>query len=211
MSIVDKMPLSEVPNGDTPDTVANITTFRATLVRGVRGFFIISMSGCAMEFIARPFRVITLRTMAQHVGEETIYSGVIKAVKEVYGADGIRGFYAGLGPALIHHLVSALVYEGIVITIEELVKFIPGALIGGGLAILKGPFASYTTRAYTYPFILIGNLMAINGTALKAASLNPSFSSWRDCWSHLRSNRILFRGNTILFPRYAQSDPRNVL
>ena len=211
-SIVNKLPLNEV-SGDveTPDNINNITTTRATLVRGIKGFVILSFSGCIVEVIIRPFHVITLRTIAQHVGEETIYSGFLNAVKEIYRSEGISGFYAGLVPALVHQVVGALIYESIVIAVEEIIKLMPVAILGGGLAILKGPFGSYISRSYTYPFFLISNLLVINNQPMKAASLNPPFTSWRDSWTYLRESGNLFRGNAVLLPRFAHRDPRNRL
>lgn len=211
-SFVSSLPLSEVPtNDDTPDTIENVQSTRATIVRGIKGFLLMSISGCVIEVAVRPLRVITLRTIAQHVGEETIYNGFVAAVKEIYRSEGLRGFYNGIIPALFHHVMSALVYQGVFIAIEEIVHLLSVGVIGGSLIILKGPIASYVTRSYTYPFSLISNISAINSTSLAAAKFVPSFVSWREGWRLLRSTGNLYRGTSILLPRFAHSDPRNKL
>lgn len=51
--------------------------------------------------IAHPFQVISIRMMAQFVGKETIYSSIWASIKEIFGQDGICGFFAGLVPKLL--------------------------------------------------------------------------------------------------------------
>ena len=210
-SSVSSLPLAEVPGTETPDTMENVQTTRATLVRGLKAFLMMSISSCVVEVIVRPFRVITLRTIAQHVGEERLYSSFFVAIREIYHSEGVRGFYSGIVPALIHHFMSALVYQGVFIAIEEIVHLLSIGVIGSGLVILKAPIASYVTRSYTYPFSLISNIMAINTSSLAAARLTPPFVSWREGWRHLRSTGNLFRGASVFLPRFAHSDPRNKL
>lgn len=212
-SSINSLPLREVPGSveETPNTVANITTTRATLVRGLRAFLIMSISGSVVEVIVCPFRVLTLRTIAQHVGEETLYCGFKAAVREIYNEEGLLGFYNGVVPAVLHQILAAFVYEGIVIVLEETAKILPVAIVGGGLAVLKGPIASYITRSYTYPFVLVSSIMAITGTPLKASKLNPPTTTWRGGWSHLKATGNLFRGASVWLPRLATNDPRNRL
>ena len=45
--------------------------------------------------------MITLRAIAQHVGQETMYSSVLQAVRHIYNEEGIAGFYSSLVPALL--------------------------------------------------------------------------------------------------------------
>lgn len=206
---VNSLPLKEVPGDETPDNVDNLTTTRATLVRATKGFLTLSVTNCLVEVLIHPFHVVTVRTMAQHVGQESMYNGFITAIKEIYNSDGIRGFYAGIVPSLIYHVVNSLAYEVVVVVVEETAKRLPFAIVSGGVAILKGPLASYVTRSYTYSFQLIRNLMIINGTPLQAASLNPQFFSWKDCWKYLRATGNLFRGYVVLLPRIVHNDPRN--
>ena len=212
VSLVNRFPLNEYPggsDGETPDNVDNVETTRATLVRATKGFFILSISKCAVEVVTRPFHIITSRAIAQHVGQETKYSGFFSAIRQIFTDEGIRGFYTGLAPSLLYHILNSLLYEAIVVIVEESAKLVPLVMLKVGLVTIKVPMASYITRSYTYPFTLIGNLMTINNTNLKASSLNPSFSSWRDCWSYLKRSGNCYRGNVILLPRFAHTHPMN--
>ena len=210
-SIMSRLPLQEVPYGneESPDNVQNLTTTRATLVRATKGFFVLTLSKCAVEIITRPFHVITMRAIAQHVGKETTYSSIYRAVRQIIADEGIRGLYAGLTPALLYHVANSLLYELILVILEESAKLVPFAILSAGLVTIKVPVASYITRSYTYPFTLIGNLMAINNTRLAAAALNPHFSTWWDCWNRLKESGNFYRGNVVFLPRFAYNHPLN--
>lgn len=202
--VVNLLPLYEAgDSGEAPDNVGNINTARATLVRAVKGFVHLSISGCLIEIVTRPFHTVTLRTIAQHVGEETLYNGFFRAIREIYTAEGIRGFYNGLVPVLIFHLYRNMLYELLTLAIEGAVHMLPYAAIGAGMTILKVPAANYIAGIYSYPFLLVSNMMAINGTPLAIGSppLTPVFPHWRDCWDYLSSSGNLYRGNAILMPR----------
>lgn len=212
-SLVNKLPLTVMPGDgeETPDNVENITTTRATLVRAVKGFLVLSISKCAVEVVTRPFHVITARTIAQHVGQEAKYTGVVSAVKQIFAEEGVRGFYSGLVPALLYHVFNSLLYEMIIVIVEESAKIVPVVILKAGLVTIKVPLAAYITRSYTYPLSLIGNVMAINNSGLEAARLNPSFASWKDCWRYLKDTGNSYRGNVILLPRFAHNHPLNKL
>ncbi|XP_072853545.2 mitochondrial carrier homolog 1 isoform X3 [Pogona vitticeps] len=55
----------------------------------------------------------------------------------------------------------------------------------------------------TYPFLLVGDLMAVNNCGLLAGlpPYAPVFSSWIHCWKHLSAQGQLFRGSSLLFRR----------
>lgn len=211
VSVVNKLPLTEVEGDgeETPDNIENVSTTRATLVRATKGFLVLSLSKCAVEIVTRPFHVITARTIAQHVGQETKYTGFFTAVKQIFADEGIRGFYAGLVPGLLYHVFNSLLYEMIIVIVEESAKMIPFVILKAGLVTIKVPLAAYITRSYTYPFLLISNMMTINNTGLAAAALSPSFTSWKDCWRYLKDTGNSYRGNVVLFPRFARNHPMN--
>uniref|UniRef100_A0A669QUV3 Mitochondrial carrier 1 n=1 Tax=Phasianus colchicus TaxID=9054 RepID=A0A669QUV3_PHACC len=55
----------------------------------------------------------------------------------------------------------------------------------------------------TYPFLLVGDLMAVNNCGLRAGlpPYAPAFTSWIHCWRYLSSQGQLFRGSSLLFRR----------
>ena len=201
LSLVNHLPLQEVEtaDNDTPDNVENVSTTRATIVRAIKGFLVLSVSKCTTEMISRPFKVISLRAIAQHVGQETLYSSFRQSVRQIYAEEGLVGFYRGLAPALLEHVLSSLLFEVIIVTLEEIVKRIPSTFLKLGLVLVKVPIAAYFARSYTYPFRLVSNVMAVNGSGLAVAV--PTYTDWRDCWNQLSATGNLYRGSAILFPR----------
>ncbi|XP_040392169.1 mitochondrial carrier homolog 1 isoform X2 [Cygnus olor] len=55
----------------------------------------------------------------------------------------------------------------------------------------------------TYPFLLVGDLMAVNNCGLRAGlpPYAPVFTSWIHCWRYLSAQGQLFRGSSLLFRR----------
>ncbi|KAF7486837.1 Hypothetical predicted protein [Marmota monax] len=55
----------------------------------------------------------------------------------------------------------------------------------------------------TYPFLLVGDLMAVNNCGLQAGlpPYSPVFKSWIHCWKYLSVQGQLFRGSSLLFRR----------
>lgn len=55
----------------------------------------------------------------------------------------------------------------------------------------------------TYPFLLVGDLMAVNNCGLRAGlpPYAPAFASWIHCWRYLSAQGQLFRGSSLLFRR----------
>ena len=214
VKVVNFLPLHEAgDSSESPDNVGNINTVRATLVRAAKGFIHLSISSCLIELVTHPFHTVTLRTIAQHVGEESLYNGFMRAVREIYTTEGIRGFYNGLMPALVFNLYRSLLYEIITIVIEGLVHIVPYAAIGAGVSILKVPVANYITGTYSYPLLLISNMMSINGAPLAIGSppRTPIFSDWKECRRYLSASGNLFRGNVIFLSRFAHNHRLNKL
>ena len=201
LSLVNRLPLQEIEavGNDTPDNVENLTTTRATIVRATKGFIVLSVSKCLTEMVSRPFKVISLRTVAQHVGQETLYSSFRQSVSQIYAEEGLAGFYRGFTPAILEHVLSSLLFEVIIVALEEIVKRVPSTLLKLGLVIVKVPMAAYFARSYTYPFRLVSNVMAVNGSGLAAAG--PTYTGWQECWNRLSASGNLYRGSAILFPR----------
>ena len=84
-----------------------------------------SVAGCISEVITRPFTVITLRAIAQHVGQETMYSSVLQAVRHIYNEEGIAGFYSGLVPAMFSHVMNSLIHQLLMLTFTEAAVLLP--------------------------------------------------------------------------------------
>jgi len=148
--------------------------------------------------VSHPFHVITIRMMAQFVGGETKYSGLIGSVVEIYKENGIQGFFNGLvprilGDALSLILASTLAYAVNTYVFEE-----------KELQMYTSATMSFIASAITYPFQVVSNCMAVSGSGLAAGSppYMPFYPSWVDCWSDLSRRNQLKRGSSLLIRYY---------
>ncbi|XP_025061793.1 mitochondrial carrier homolog 1 isoform X3 [Alligator sinensis] len=68
---------------------------------------------------------------------------------------------------------------------------------------ILGFFVYIAVSMLTYPFLLVGDLMAVNNCGLRAGlpPYSPVFTSWIHCWRHLSAQGQLFRGSSLLFRR----------
>ncbi len=207
---VDRLPLSVVEGGaDVPDTEENVETTRAVVIRATRLFLRGILTQSAVHLISHPFRVIYVRSIAQYIGREQIYTSVWQSMKEIYREEGISGFYSGIIPTLLGCVYSTAMYVTLWSFFELLAMNAPHQLIK---VLIKGlieiPLLSYIPRTYSYPFNLMSNVMAVNNCRLAAGvpPRIPVLNGWLDCYHHLRSFRLLYRGSVVIFPRFAYKD-----
>lgn len=209
-NMVTKLPLSVVSeaNGDVPDTEPqNVETLRGIMVQATRSFMTSLLTSVSVEMVIRPFHVIVVRSIAQHVGKETVYSSLWSSLTQMYNEEGLAGFYAGLTPALLGHVSSCLIYSSMWVFFQLVAINAPynwmKMFIQGIVAI---PLLAYIPRTYSYPFSLMSNVMAVNNTQLVLAK-QPAYSGWMDCYRDLKSTGALYRGSVMLFPRFAYKVP----
>ena len=55
--------------------------------------------------------MITTKSIAQHVDQETMYSSILRAVRLIYNEEGIAGFYSGLVPAMLELVMTNLISQ----------------------------------------------------------------------------------------------------
>lgn len=208
---VKKLPLSIVSgNGDVPDTEENVETTRAIAVRAVRMLIVSCITQTTVEILVRPFHVIVVRSIAQHVGKETLYSTIWGAAKEIYQEEGLSGFYAGIIPAILGHICSCFLYSALWFGFELVAINTPynwAKMVIRGL--VEVPMLAYFPRSYCYPFSLMSTLMAVNNCRLKAGipPQMPIFNGWRECYRYLSMSGLMYRGSMIIFPRFAYKSP----
>ncbi|XP_028309668.1 mitochondrial carrier homolog 1-like isoform X2 [Gouania willdenowi] len=157
---------------------------------------------CLSRVATHPFHVISVRCMAQFVGREIKYSGMLNCLVKIYKEEGVTGFYVGLIPhvlgevlflwccnLLAHFINTYAVDESFTQApaMRSYTKFVMGIAVG----------------ALTYPFMLVADLMAVNNCGLAAGlpPYSPIFSSWMHCWTHLSNKGKLFRGSSFFFRR----------
>ena len=207
---IAKLPLSIVEGDDVPDTEPQeVNTTRGVLVKAARSFLQTSISGVVVELIVHPFRVMVVRIIAQHIGQEQIYNSIYGSIWEIYQNEGLSGFYAGIIPALLHRLCSCFIYSSLFVMLE-LIRIgipyrIPKLCISG---IIEPILLGYIPSSYSYPFALMSNLVAVNNARLVAGMppRMPVFNGWVDSYRYLKSEGSLYRGSVLIFPRFAYRD-----
>lgn len=211
LRLVNKLPLRIFPdsNGDVPDTEENVETTRATFVRATKMFLLMSLTNISVEFVVHPFRVISIRAIAQHVGHEGVYNSIWGSVKEIYREEGISGLYAGLVPSLLSHVCAAAIHSVLWVFFRLFFRTMASSWSSFAklmtVVLVEKPTLALFPRSYSYPLHLMSTVMAVNNCHLAIGSPPnvPVFHHWTDCYAHLRASHSLFRGSSWLFARFA--------
>ncbi|XP_051852774.1 mitochondrial carrier homolog 1 isoform X2 [Antechinus flavipes] len=157
---------------------------------------------CVSRVLSHPLHVISMRCMVQFVGREVKYSGVLSSIGKIFQEEGLLGFFVGLIPHLLgdvvflwgcnllaHFINAYLVDDSFsqALAVRSYTKFVMGIAVS----------------MLTYPFLLVGDLMAVNNCGLLAGlpPYSPVFKSWIHCWRYLSMQGQLFRGSSLLFRR----------
>lgn len=148
--------------------------------------------------VSHPFHVVTIRIMAQFVGGETTYNGLVTAVVQIYKESGIKGFFSGLVPRILGDVFSLLLASALAYVFNSYI------FEDKELQMYTSATMSFIASAVTYPFQVVSNCMAVAGTTLAAGSppSMPYYNSWLDCWSDLSRRNQLKRGSSLLIRYY---------
>lgn len=146
-----------------------------------------------------PFHVIMARNMAQFVGGEKEYNGIISSIGVILRHDGLPGFFKGIIPRLMGETVN-LVVTGV--STYMLNKYV---IQDKKASIYTAAFVGLVVNQLAYPFSLVSTIMMISGSGLIAAlpPNMPEYSSWIACWSNLESIGQLKRGSSLLWRVYS--------
>ncbi|XP_023797800.1 mitochondrial carrier homolog 1 [Cyanistes caeruleus] len=146
--------------------------------------------------------LISMRCMVQFVGREVKYSGVFSAIGRIFKEEGILGFFVGLVPHILGDVIflwccNLLAHFINTYAVDD--NFSQASVIRSYTKFVMGIAVSMLT----YPFLLVGDLMAVNNCGLRAGlpPYAPVFASWIHCWRHLSAQGQLFRGSSLLFRR----------
>ena len=145
-----------------------------------------------------PFHLISVRMMVQFIGHETEYKSVLSSVKEIYQEEGVVGFFTGIVPYLIGELLGLCMLRSFNYIVVNYVIGTENDHILEVRSYTRG-ISQYFVSMITYPFQLITNIMAINGTKLSAGRppLMPLYSSWAECWIDLGKKGLRSRGSAL--------------
>ncbi|XP_059344056.1 mitochondrial carrier homolog 1 isoform X3 [Ammospiza nelsoni] len=162
--------------------VSNKDDVKTSLRKVVRETSHEMMMQCVSRVVSHPLHVISMRCMVQFVGREVKYSGLVPHVL----GDVIFLWCCNL---LAHFINTYAVDDNFsqASVIRSYTKFVMGIAVS----------------MLTYPFLLVGDLMAVNNCGLRAGlpPYAPAFASWIHCWRYLSAQGQLFRGSSLLFRR----------
>ncbi|XP_074749652.1 mitochondrial carrier homolog 1 [Strix uralensis] len=160
------------------------------------------MMQCVSRVVSHPLHVISMRCMVQFVGREVKYSGVFSAIGRIFKEEGILGFFVGLVPHILGDVIflwccNLLAHFINTYAVDD--NFSQASVIRSYTKFVMGIAVSMLT----YPFLLVGDLMAVNNCGLRAGlpPYAPTFTSWIHCWRYLSAQGQLFRGSSLLFRR----------
>lgn len=112
----------------------------------------------AGAIIASPFHVISIRMMAQFVGQETKYSSIVGSIIQIYKDEGIMGFFSGLIPRLIFDLTCVIVASTATYIVgRHLIREREGRMYFGSLT-------SFVCTSIFYPLNVVSTCMIVNGS-----------------------------------------------
>uniref|UniRef100_A0A8C0RH32 Mitochondrial carrier 1 n=1 Tax=Canis lupus familiaris TaxID=9615 RepID=A0A8C0RH32_CANLF len=183
LSTVTRGSMKKVFPPDEIEQVTNKDDMKTSLKKVVKETSYEMMMQCVSRMLAHPLHVISMRCMVQFVGREAKYSGLIPHLL------GDVVFLWGCN--LLAHFINAYL-------VDDSVSDTPG-----GLGNDQNPGSQFSQalaiRSYTkfvmgiavsmltYPFLLVGDLMAVNNCGLQAGlpPYSPVFKSWIHCWKYL--------------------------
>lgn len=156
------------------------------------------ISQVAAVIVCHPLDVICIRMMAQFVGRETRYSGLLTSIVEVYRDSGFAGYYSGLIPRLIGDTVS-LVFIGSASYVLN--RYF---IRDHELRTFTIPTIGFLTSTVLYPFLVVSHCMAVNNCGLVAGMPPnmPIYQDWTECWRHLWTSGEIKRGSSLLWRYY---------
>uniref|UniRef100_A0A8C3NVE7 Mitochondrial carrier homolog 1 n=1 Tax=Cyanoderma ruficeps TaxID=181631 RepID=A0A8C3NVE7_9PASS len=166
--------------------VSNKDDVKTSLRKVVRETSHEMMMQCVSRVVSHPLHVISMRCMVQFVGREVKYSGVFRAIGRIFKEEGILGFFVGLVPHILGDVIflwccNLLAHFINTYAVDD--NFSQASVIRSYTKFVMGIAVSMLT----YPFLLVGDLMAVNNCGLRAGlpPYAPVFASWIHCWRYL--------------------------
>ncbi|KAI1726273.1 mitochondrial carrier like protein 2 [Ditylenchus destructor] len=199
--------------GGSPENVgkeeAQMTNYESARVK-VRQAIRDSIVNSLGIIIARPFTVVMVREIAQHIGHEGKYPDVFRALIRIGRDEGPPGFFSGLVPELIAGLITIWGCASVRYGVE---RFLENAFDKNDEIQVKTlkdtrnlmhyviPLA---VNAFSYPFMVVSTVMALNGSCLSASQYPyvPLFSHWSDAYDYFKQWNGLTRGSRMFLRKY---------
>ena len=156
-------------------------------------------------FITQPLHVITIRAMAEFIGgEDNQYSGgltagIINGVRSIIQENGILGFWAGFVPRALGEIGILGLTAGLTFAVNNYL------VEEKDMKSYTKHVASFLAGSLLYPLQVTSTCMTVSRSGLMAGypPNMPLYTSWTNCFSHLRAQGQLKRGSSLLFRYYS--------
>jgi len=152
----------------------------------------------ALVFVTQPLQVVAVRTMAQFIGGETTYNGILAPFKEIFNENGLFGFWSGFLPRAMGEVLLVCMTSGLTVALNR------HLLDDKNMMQYSSHFAGFIASSLVYPFTVVSNCMIVSRSGLIAGypPHMPFYSSATDCYRHLKAQNQLKRGSSLLFRYY---------
>jgi len=199
---------------DEEENAASATDSKKFVQKVIKG----SLSKVAGIVVARPFQVVMVRMIAQHIGGEEYYSGVFGSLKQIFKDEGLPGLYSGLIPQIACELCIYWTVSSVTYLLEYLWKSYvereerrededEEPLESSPPDAVKSAFkfvVPYAANSIFYPLQLVSTIMAVNGAPVVAGMppFIPVYTPWQDCFHDFAAKDQLKRGAKMFFRFY---------
>uniref|UniRef100_A0A8D2P0Y5 Mitochondrial carrier 1 n=1 Tax=Zosterops lateralis melanops TaxID=1220523 RepID=A0A8D2P0Y5_ZOSLA len=166
------------------------------------------MMQCVSRVVSHPLHVISMRCMVQFVGREVKYR-VIQEVALGLSCTSHPSFCpcSGLVPHILGDVIflwccNLLAHFINTYAVDDNVSEVPEGGFGFSQASVIRSYTKFVmgiaVSMLTYPFLLVGDLMAVNNCGLRAGlpPYAPVFASWIHCWRYLSAQ--VMPGDSLL-------------
>lgn len=170
--------------------------------------------------LAQPFHVVSVRMMAQFVGQETIYTWVFfywlsclissdlykiytciakfrsfgKSLAEIVSNEGIFGLFSGLPAKIVCDGLCLVLASSTVYIVQ---KYIMEKRSNSQVTAL----VNFAWSSMLYPLQVVSTCMAVTGSrlAIGRPPNMPVYHDWRHCYAHLSQSGDSKRGSSLFF------------
>ncbi|KAM7541756.1 hypothetical protein Aperf_G00000018807 [Anoplocephala perfoliata] len=151
---------------------------------------------CLGLIVSYPFQVIMIRQIAQLIGKETLYSGILQAFIEINANEGLPGLLAGLIPRLLGEVITVWLTAGMAYVVNQ---YLCPEGVDPKYKEQTPYIASLVVSSCTHRLTVTSTVMAVSGSRL---SIDVPFKNSLDCYNYLSTRNAFVRGASFFF-RYA--------
>uniref|UniRef100_A0A914HMN3 Alpha-1,3/1,6-mannosyltransferase ALG2 n=1 Tax=Globodera rostochiensis TaxID=31243 RepID=A0A914HMN3_GLORO len=189
---------------DNANDLDNYQLFRVTLRQAIRD----TISHSIGTVVARPFIVVMVRQIAQHISNEYKYQPInfLQPLLHIGAQEGPAGFFSGLVPQLVSEFFFVWGMVSLGYGVELSIRYLEKDQDPSDLTLFTHLRSSYNflvrwlVNGWRYRFDVVSTVLAVSGSGLAVSMLpfSPSFTHWSDAYDYMLPSEI-YRGQKIVF------------